>query len=109
MFMVCEGDIVVMHVENHSGEVHPLHVHGHHAVVLSRDGVAATGSPWVSDSLNVRDGQSFDIAIVAGNRESGITATTSSTPRPAWSPTLPTRASTHRSCSDPGATTPSGP
>jgi len=67
MFMVAEGDIVKMDVSNHSGEVHPMHVHGHHAVVLSRDGVLATGSPWWVDSLNVGDGESYEIAFVADN------------------------------------------
>jgi FtsP/CotA-like multicopper oxidase with cupredoxin domain len=64
--MVAEGDIVRMTIANHSGEVHPMHLHGHHAVVLSRNGVAATGSWWV-DSLNVNDGETYDIAFVAEN------------------------------------------
>jgi FtsP/CotA-like multicopper oxidase with cupredoxin domain len=67
MMMVSEGDVVTMHLENHSGEVHPMHLHGHHAVVLARDGVVATGSPWWFDSLNVADGESYDIAFVADN------------------------------------------
>nr|WP_240192218.1 multicopper oxidase domain-containing protein [Glycomyces sp. YM15] len=41
------------------------HLHGHHAVVLSRDGVAATGSPWWVDSLEVRDGEAYEVAFVA--------------------------------------------
>jgi FtsP/CotA-like multicopper oxidase with cupredoxin domain len=44
-----------------------MHLHGHHAVVLSRDGVAATGSPWWMDSLNVDDGESYEVAFVANN------------------------------------------
>jgi FtsP/CotA-like multicopper oxidase with cupredoxin domain len=67
MFVVAQGDVVRMRVENHSGEVHPMHLHGHHAVVLSRSGVASTGSPWWVDSLNVLDGESFDLAFVADN------------------------------------------
>ena len=67
MMMVSEGDVVEVHLENHSGEVHPMHLHGHHAVVLARNGVAATGSPWWFDSLNVADGESYDIAFVADN------------------------------------------
>jgi len=67
MFMVEEGDIVLMHIANNSGEVHPMHLHGHHAVVLARNGQPATGSPWWVDSLNVRDGESYDIAFVADN------------------------------------------
>ncbi|GAA4593566.1 hypothetical protein GCM10023194_58140 [Planotetraspora phitsanulokensis] len=67
MFVVAEGDVVRMTVVNSSGEVHPMHLHGHHAVVLARNGVAATGSPWWIDSLNVGDGESYDIAFVADN------------------------------------------
>lgn len=67
MYVVSEGDVVRMRVTNDSGEVHPMHLHGHHAVVLARDGVASTGSPWWVDSLNVRDGESYDIAFVADN------------------------------------------
>lgn len=67
MYLVTEGDVVVMHISNSSGEVHPMHLHGHHAVVLSRNGVAATGSPWWVDSLNVGDGESYDIAFIADN------------------------------------------
>jgi FtsP/CotA-like multicopper oxidase with cupredoxin domain len=35
--------------------------------VLARNGVAATGSPWWIDSLNVPDKRSFNIALVADN------------------------------------------
>ena len=67
MFMVSTGDIVRMTIANSSGEVHPMHLHGHHAVVLSRNGVAATGSPWWFDSLDVGDGETYEIAFVADN------------------------------------------
>lgn len=67
MFVVREGDVVRMRISNSSGEVHPMHLHGHHALVLSRDGVAATGSPWWVDSLNVADGESYEIAFLADN------------------------------------------
>jgi len=67
MFMVSTGDVVRMTIANSSGEVHPMHLHGHHAVVLSRNGVAATGSPWWIDSLDVGDGETYEIAFVADN------------------------------------------
>ena len=67
MFVVAENDVIRMRISNHSGEVHPMHLHGHHAVVLSRDGVPASGSPWWVDSLNVGNGESYDIAFVADN------------------------------------------
>lgn len=67
MFVVEEGDVVVMRIENTSGEAHPMHLHGHHAVVLSRNGSQATGSPWWVDSLDVASGDSYDIAFRADN------------------------------------------
>ncbi|WP_254431372.1 multicopper oxidase family protein [Agromyces sp. Marseille-P2726] len=67
MFEVREGEVVVMHLRNDSGDVHPMHLHGHHVVVLSRDGVAASGSPWIVDSLDVHPGERYDIAFVADN------------------------------------------
>ncbi|WP_436527515.1 multicopper oxidase family protein [Actinoplanes sp. HUAS TT8] len=67
MFMVKTGDVVRMTLHNGSGEVHPMHLHGHHVVVLSRDGVPATGSPWWTDSLDVGDGATYVIAFVADN------------------------------------------
>lgn len=68
MLHVQEGDIVRMTVSNDSGRVHPIQLHGHHAVAFSRDGEAATGNPWWVDSLNVADGQTYEIAFVATPR-----------------------------------------
>ncbi len=67
MYVVREGDVVKVRISNHSGEVHPMHLHGHHAVVLARNGTKASGSPWWFDSLNVKDGETFDVAFVADN------------------------------------------
>jgi len=66
MYTVEEGDVVVFHLESHA-DTHPMHLHGHHAVVLSRNGKRATGSPWWIDSLDVHKGESFDIAFLADN------------------------------------------
>jgi FtsP/CotA-like multicopper oxidase with cupredoxin domain len=67
MYVVEDGDVVVMRIKNSSGDVHPMHLHGHHAVVLSRNGSKATGSPWWVDSLDVASGDSYDIAFLADN------------------------------------------
>jgi FtsP/CotA-like multicopper oxidase with cupredoxin domain len=67
MFVVSEGDVVRMTLSNTSGEPHPMHLHGHHVVVLARNGVAATGSPWVVDSLNLGNGETYEVAFVADN------------------------------------------
>jgi len=67
MYVVDEGDIVRMRIKNTSGDVHPMHLHGHHAVVLSRNGVESSGSPWWVDSLQVEDDETYEIAFVADN------------------------------------------
>jgi FtsP/CotA-like multicopper oxidase with cupredoxin domain len=67
MYVVTEGDVVRMHIANHSGDAHPMHLHGHHAVVLARNGEPATGSPLWIDSLTVGNGDSYDIAFIANN------------------------------------------
>lgn len=67
MFMVQKGDVARFTITNNSGEVHPMHLHGHHMVVLSRNGVPASGSPWWVDSLNVADGESYETAFLADN------------------------------------------
>lgn len=67
MFDVREGDVVRMRLVNETSEVHPMHLHGHHVLVLSRDGVPASGSPWWVDSLDVHPHESYVIAFVADN------------------------------------------
>jgi FtsP/CotA-like multicopper oxidase with cupredoxin domain len=67
MFVVSEGDVVRMTIENSRSDNHPMHLHGHHAVVLARNGVRATGSPLWVDSLEVDRGESYEIAFVADN------------------------------------------
>jgi len=67
MFMVAEGDVVRFRIENNSDDAHPMHLHGHHALVLSRDGEPATGAPWWVDSLEVGVGETYEIAFLADN------------------------------------------
>lgn len=67
MFMVEEGELVTMRIENQSGDSHPMHLHGHHALVLSRNGTPSTGSPWWVDSIEVAPGDTWEIAFRADN------------------------------------------
>jgi FtsP/CotA-like multicopper oxidase with cupredoxin domain len=67
MFVVEEGDLVRLTIANHSKVVHPMHLHGHHALVLSRNGEPATGSPWWTDTLNVGPGDEYVVAFRANN------------------------------------------
>ena len=65
MFMVEEGDLVRISIDNTTSAVHPMHLHGHHMLVLSRDGKPVSGSPWWSDTLNVEPGEKYEVAFRA--------------------------------------------
>ncbi|MDF2679196.1 MAG: copper oxidase [Brevibacillus sp.] len=67
MLMVKEGDLVKMTFVNRSYMDHPMHLHGHHMLVLSRNGTPATGSPWRTDTLNVAPGETYEVAFRADN------------------------------------------
>jgi FtsP/CotA-like multicopper oxidase with cupredoxin domain len=67
VFHVRDGDLVGITIINDTGAVHPMHLHGHHALVLSHDGVPATGSPWWTDTLDVKSGERYEIAFRADN------------------------------------------
>jgi FtsP/CotA-like multicopper oxidase with cupredoxin domain len=67
VYSVRAGETVRMKVSNGSGDVHPMHLHGHHMRVLSRDGEPVRGSPWWVDTLNVFDGEEYEVAFRAEN------------------------------------------
>jgi FtsP/CotA-like multicopper oxidase with cupredoxin domain len=67
MFVVRSGDLVKMTIHNGTGSVHPMHLHGHHMLVLARDGVRASGSPWWTDTLNVHGHERYELAFRADN------------------------------------------
>jgi FtsP/CotA-like multicopper oxidase with cupredoxin domain len=67
VYSVRTGDVVKMRISNGSGDVHPMHLHGQHVRVLSRDGQPVRGSPWWVDTLNVRDGEEYEVAFRADN------------------------------------------
>ncbi|MEV0430076.1 multicopper oxidase family protein [Micromonospora sp. NPDC050495] len=61
------GEVVTFTIVNRSLVVHPWHLHGHHVLVLSRDGRPATGSPLWLDSFDVRPGEVWRVAFRADN------------------------------------------
>jgi len=67
MLMVREGELVKTTIVNRGSVEHPMHLHGHHMLVLSKNGEAATGSPWWSDTLDVRPGDVYEVAFLANN------------------------------------------
>ncbi|MFG3702694.1 multicopper oxidase family protein [Micromonospora sp. NPDC047620] len=60
-------DIVTFTIVNRSQVVHPWHLHGHHVLVLTRNGKPATGSPLWLDSFDVRPGDVWEVAFRADN------------------------------------------
>ncbi len=67
MYVVHAGDVVRLRYVNRTAVVHPMHLHGHHFRVISRDGQPATGSPWWADSLDVEPGEQYTVEFVADN------------------------------------------
>jgi FtsP/CotA-like multicopper oxidase with cupredoxin domain len=67
MLMVSEGDVVRLTWRNLSLGEHPMHLHGHEVLVLSRDGVASAGSPVWMDTVSVQPGETVTVAFKADN------------------------------------------
>ncbi|SHF25096.1 Multicopper oxidase with three cupredoxin domains (includes cell division protein FtsP and spore coat protein CotA) [Seinonella peptonophila] len=65
--MVQKGDFVKTTFINRSFATHPMHLHGHHVLVLSKNGKSITNSPWWTDSLDVFPGESYEVAFIADN------------------------------------------
>jgi len=65
MFEVAKGDLVRIDLDNDSSSVHPMHLHGHHFVVLTRNGKAV--SPWSTDTLLMLPHERYSVAFRANN------------------------------------------
>ncbi|WP_458118766.1 multicopper oxidase family protein [Paenibacillus sp. Z6-24] len=62
------GDTVKITMTNKSvNEDHPMHLHGHIFQVLSKNGQPVSGSPLWKDTLNMRPGETYTIALLADN------------------------------------------
>ncbi len=65
MYMLREGETVEFRFSNSSHAAHPMHLHGHHMLVFARDGRPVT--PWWSDTLEIGQGERYDVAVIAEN------------------------------------------
>ena len=65
--MVREGELVKVTFINRTAVDHPMHLHGHHMLVLSRNGKPVTGSPWWTDTLDVEPGEIYEVGFQANN------------------------------------------
>jgi FtsP/CotA-like multicopper oxidase with cupredoxin domain len=66
-YVVRQGQVVRLHIDNQTGEFHTMHLHGHHFAVLAHDGRPPEGSPLRLDSLLVAPHDNWDIAFLADN------------------------------------------
>jgi FtsP/CotA-like multicopper oxidase with cupredoxin domain len=66
-YVVHPGDIVEWRMSNTSLVPHPMHLHGMHWLVVSRNGIPSSGSPWWVDSLEVDPGESYVLRMIADN------------------------------------------
>jgi len=64
---VSEGNTVRLTVANRGLETHPMHVHGHHVLVISRNGNPSTGSPLWLDTFDVQPGEVWVVEFTADN------------------------------------------
>jgi FtsP/CotA-like multicopper oxidase with cupredoxin domain len=64
---VRQGDLVRLTIVNRSLAIHPWHLHGHHVLVLGRDGRFPTGSPLWLDSFDVLPGEIWQVGFRADN------------------------------------------
>lgn len=67
MLMIKEGDLARTTFINRGNEDHPMHLHGHHMLVLSKNGKRASGSPMWQDTVLVRPGEEVQVAFKADN------------------------------------------
>lgn len=66
---VTEGDKVKVTLTNNSmdNSTHPMHLHGHFFQILSKNGKPLEGSPIIKDTLNVKPGETYEVAFIADN------------------------------------------
>lgn len=66
---VNKGDKVKVTLTNESmdNSSHPMHLHGHFFQVLSKNGKSLEGSPIIKDTLNVKPGETYEVAFMADN------------------------------------------
>jgi FtsP/CotA-like multicopper oxidase with cupredoxin domain len=65
--MVREGELIRLVLANRSHVDHPMHLHGHHVLVLRRNGEPASGSPLWLDTVSVLPGETWEVAFRADN------------------------------------------
>nr|WP_232463314.1 multicopper oxidase family protein [Tumebacillus avium] len=64
---VKKGQVVKVAMTNEGTSDHPMHLHGHFFQVLSKNGQPLQGTPLLKDTLNVKPGETYEVAFTADN------------------------------------------
>lgn len=67
MLMARRGELVKVRFVHQGMSEHPMHLHGHHMLVLKHNGRSITGGPWWTDTLGVHTGDVVEVAFKADN------------------------------------------
>jgi FtsP/CotA-like multicopper oxidase with cupredoxin domain len=59
-----EGDTVLIHIANDGSMIHPMHLHGYHFEVVSKDGFPLDQT-FLADTLMIAPGERFDVLVDA--------------------------------------------
>ncbi|MGF9909997.1 multicopper oxidase family protein [Brevibacillus porteri] len=70
--MMEEGDLIKLTFINRSFQDQSIYLHGHHMLILSRDGKKVTGSPWWTDTLQVAPGETYEVAFRVNNPDASL-------------------------------------
>jgi FtsP/CotA-like multicopper oxidase with cupredoxin domain len=65
--IVRRGDLVKKRFVHRGQDIHPMHLHGHHLLVLEHNGARPRGGSWWTDSLNLAPGDVVDVGSRADN------------------------------------------
>jgi FtsP/CotA-like multicopper oxidase with cupredoxin domain len=65
--IVDAGDTIELTVVNRTAEPHPMHPHGHHVQVLSRNGQAPQNNLMRMDTFDVLPGEVWEVLLTADN------------------------------------------
>lgn len=67
MLTARKGELVKVRFVHQGMAEHPMHLHGHHMLVLKHNGRSIKGGPWWTDTLGVHTGDVVDVAFRADN------------------------------------------
>jgi uncharacterized cupredoxin-like copper-binding protein len=65
-YVIGQGETMLVHYFNEGLQIHPMHLHQPHGLVVAKDGVELT-QPYYSDTINVAPGERFSVLYTFEN------------------------------------------